>query len=402
MLDMEKGNKMNSQQLIGLSQKYVMQTYRRLPLVFGSGSGMYLIDVEGKKYLDFVGGIATCALGHSHPKFVAAISSQVTKLMHTSNIYHIEEQIHCAKLLAEHSFGDKAFFCNSGAEANEAAIKLARKYGNTILGGKNEIITMKNSFHGRTLATITATGQEKFQQGFAPLPAGFVYANFNDITDLENKISAKTCAVMLEPIQAEGGINMPSEDYLKKVRELCDKHKILMLLDEVQTGMGRTGTLFAYEASGITPDIMTLAKALGAGFPVGAMIATDRVAAAFAPGDHASTFGGNALAMSACRATTEIIFSEKLLENCQRVGNYFFEKLLALKDKKGMIKDVRGKGLILGLELDIEVAEIVKRCYERGLIVGTAGTNVLRFVPPLIIKEKDVDAALNTLSSALE
>jgi predicted acetylornithine/succinylornithine family transaminase len=387
---------------IALGDKYVMGTYKRFPIALTRGTGMQVWDCEGKEYLDFVGGIAVCSLGHAHPQVVAAIQNQAATLMHVSNLYHIPPQIELARLLVENSFADKVFFCNSGAEANEGAIKLARKYGCDVLGGKYEIITMEQSFHGRTLATITATGQSKFQKGFEPLPDGFVYVPFNDLVALEKAITERTCAVMLEPIQAEGGIRVPDEDYLQGVRQICDKYKLLMILDEVQVGMGRTGKLFAYEHAGIVPDIMTLAKALGNGFPVGAMLATDKVASVFAPGNHASTFGGNPLAMAAAKATFEILTQGGVIDHGATIGRYLKNRLEELRSRYSCIKDVRGRGLILGMELDREVADTVGRCIERGVLIGSAGTHVLRFVPPLIVEIEDVDHLINTLEEVLE
>jgi predicted acetylornithine/succinylornithine family transaminase len=343
-------------------------------------------------------GIAVCSLGHAHPGVTAAIAQQAEKLVHVSNLYYSEPQARYAQLLVENSFADKVFFCNSGAEANEAAIKLARKYGHEQLGGKYEMITMKDSFHGRTLATITATGQEKFQVGFAPLVPGFKYVPFDDLPSLEAAISERTCGVLLEPIQAEGGVRVPDAHYLRGVREVCDRRGILMILDEVQVGVGRTGTLFAYQDSGIRPDIMTLAKAMGNGFPVGAMLATDRVSAAFQPGNHASTFGGTPLAMAACIAVFEAIQAEGVLENCRKVGAYFLKRLQMLAESSPRIKEVRGKGLIIGIELSADGAEIVKQCRQKGLLIITSGSgNVLRLVPPLIITENDVDQAVNII-----
>jgi acetylornithine/N-succinyldiaminopimelate aminotransferase len=389
---------MKTEELMGRYAKYVMNTYKRFPLALTRGAGARVWDLEGREYLDMAAGIAVCSLGHAHPGVVAAIGRQAETLMHVSNLYYTEPQAGFARLLVENSFADKVFFCNSGAEANEAAIKLARKYGHERLGGKYELITMKDSFHGRTLATITATGQEKFQVGFAPLPEGFKYAPFDDLPALEAAISEKTCGVLLEPIQGEGGVRIPDAHYLRGVREICDRYGILMILDEVQVGMGRTGTLFAYEDSGIQPDVMTLAKAMGNGFPVGAMLATDSAAAAFQPGNHASTFGGTPLAMAACIAVFEAIREEGVLANCRRVGAHFLERMRRMQGHQPLIKDVRGKGLILGMELAIDGAEIVKKCMEKGLLIITSGAgNVLRFVPPLIITEKDVDQALDIL-----
>lgn len=398
---MEAANKTTAE-WIALGERYVMGTYKRFPLVLTRGSGMTVWDCEGREYLDFIGGIAVCSLGHSHPKVVAAIQHQAATLTHVSNLYHIPPQIELARLLVENSFADKVFFCNSGAEANEGAIKLARKYGCDILGGKYKIITMENSFHGRTLATVTATGQEKFQKGFEPLLDGFVYVPFNDLAALERAVSEETCAILLEPIQAEGGVRVPNEGYLQGVRNICDKHNILMMLDEVQVGMGRTGKLFAYMHEGAAPDIMTLAKALGNGFPIGAMLATDKVAAAFAPGNHASTFGGNPLAMAAGKATIEVMTAEGIIDQGARIGLYLMEKLRELKRRHRCIQDIRGRGLIIGVELDKEVAPVINGCIGEGVLIGSAGTHVLRFLPPLIVEQSDVDRLIATLDRVLE
>jgi len=395
-------NNLSAAEWMLLGNKYLMETYNRFPVVPVKGEGITVYDCEGKAYLDFLGGIAVCSLGHSHPEVVAAIREQASTLTHVSNLYHIPLQIEAARLLVENSFADKVFFCNSGAEANEGAIKLARKYGHEHLGGRDEIITMKNSFHGRTLATITATGQEKFQKGFEPLPQGFIYAPFNDIKALEETITDRTCAVMLEPVQAEGGVIVPHAGYLQKVRALCDEKNVLMILDEVQVGMGRTGKLFAHEHEGIAPDMMTLAKALGNGFPVGALLATENIAASFVPGNHASTFGGNPLAMSAVLATLHVMLREGFMDQVTRLGLYMKQKLEELKEKHRCIKDVRGCGLILGMELDMEVRDIINRCIEEGFLVGTAGTHVLRFLPPLVAENSHVDQLITMLNHILE
>ncbi|MEN6319896.1 MAG: acetylornithine transaminase [Syntrophaceae bacterium] len=394
---------MTTAELMSLSEKYIMSTYKRFPIVLVKGSGARVWDSDGKEYLDFVAGIAVCSLGHSHPNVVDAVKKQVEILTHVSNLYYIEPQIRFAQMLIENSFADKAFFCNSGAEANEAAIKLARKYAHeNMAGDKYELITMKDSFHGRTLATVTATGQTKFQVGFEPLPTGFKYAPFNDIAALEESITDKTCGIMLEPIQGEGGIKIPDDEYLSKVRKLCDDRGILMILDEVQVGMGRTGTLFAYEQYKIKPDIVTLAKAIGNGFPIGVMMATERIASAFQPGNHASTFGGNPLAMASALATLGTILNGGILENVKRVGGYFLNRLEELKSKYSIVKDVRGSGLILGVELNIEGADIVKECMDKGVLINCTGGNVLRFVPPLVVTEKDVDAVVNVLEEVIK
>jgi len=392
----------SSAEWIAEGERYVMGTYKRFPVVLTRGAGMAVWDCEGKEYLDFIGGIAVCSLGHSHPKVVEAIRSQAATLTHVSNLYHIPPQIELARLLVENSFADKVFFCNSGAEANEGAIKLARKYGCDVLGGKYEIITMENSFHGRTIATITATGQEKFRKGFEPLPDGFVYVPYNDLEAIEQAVNDKTCAVMLEPIQAEGGVRVPDNHYLQGVRKICNDRNLLMILDEVQVGMGRTGKLFAYEHDGVVPDIMSLAKALGNGFPVGAMLATDRVASAFAPGNHASTFGGNPLAMAAGKAAFEVLTQEGMIDRGARVGRYMMERLEELKSRHRCMLEVRGRGLIIGVELDREVAGTVGRCLDAGVLIGSAGTHVLRFLPPLIVEEHHVDRLITTLDRVLE
>ncbi|MDD3249862.1 MAG: aspartate aminotransferase family protein [Smithellaceae bacterium] len=394
---------MDEKKIMALADQHIMNTYRRVPVALVKGEGARLWDASGKEYLDFVAGIAVCNLGHSHPKVVKAIKKQAKELMHVSNLYYTKPQGEVAALLTKHSFAAKVFFCNSGAEANEAAIKLARKYAHENLGpDKFELITMKDSFHGRTMATITATGQEKFQFGFTPLLAGFSYVPFNNAAALEAAISPRTCGIMLEPIQGEGGVIIPDDDYLAKVREICDRHKILMIVDEVQTGVGRTGKLFACEYSGVKPDIMTLAKALGNGFPVGAMLATDEVARAFSPGNHASTFGGNLLAMAAAKATLKALIKDGLLGHCQRMGDYFLAKLQDLKARHAIIAEARGRGLMLACSLTIDGADIVRACQEKGLLINCTGGKTLRFIPPLIVEEKDIDAAISILDDVME
>lgn len=395
---------MSTDKLIEESKKYIMNTYGRLPVVFVKGRGTKLYDSDGREYTDFLAGIAVNNLGHCHQKVVVALQKQAQKLMHVSNYYHIEPQIKLAKMLCQHSFADKAFFCNSGAEANEAAIKLARKYAKTNMGeGRYEIITAENSFHGRTLATITATGQPKYQKGFDPLMPGFKYVPFGDVDAVAAAITENTCAVMLEPIQAEGGVNVPREDYFRKLRALLDEKGLLLILDEVQTGMGRTGKLFAYEHFGIEPDIMTLAKALGGGTPIGAMLATEKVAEAFSPGDHASTFGGNPLVCAAAIASLETILEDGwILGQSAALGEYMKKGLMALAARRDVIKDVRGKGLLIGVQLATEAAEVVKEALEAGFLISMAGVNVLRFAPPLIITEDEIDSLIDTLDRLLE
>jgi acetylornithine/N-succinyldiaminopimelate aminotransferase len=393
---------MNTEELIALSDRYIMSTYKRFPIVLTRGLGVHVWDTDGKAYLDLVGGIAVCALGHSHPRVVEAIKRQVEKLTHVSNLYHIENQIYLARLLVENSCLDKVFFCNSGAEANEAAIKLARKYASENMNGRYELITMRDSFHGRTLATVTATGKEQFQVGFAPLPAGFRYVPYNDLAALEAAVTEHTCGVMVEPIQGEGGVVLPVPGYLQGIRKICDEQKLLMIVDEVQTGIGRTGTLFACEHEDVAPDMITLAKALGNGFPIGALMANDRIAAAFVPGNHGSTFGGNPLATAAGIATLETLLDEGILENCRRIGDYFLTRLDDLKQKNSRIREVRGRGLILAIELTVPGADFVIKCMQKGLLINCTNNNVLRFVPPLILTKTDVEKAVGILAEVLE
>ena len=392
-----------TEEIMAQCNKVIIGTYRRQPVVLVKGSGARVWDSDGREYLDFVAGIAVCSLGHSNPKVVEALRRQSELLTHVSNLYYTVPQIELARMLVENSFADKVFFCNSGAEANEAAIKLARKYAHdNPKGDRYEIITMRGSFHGRTLAAITATAQEKFHVGFAPLPEGFRYVPFNDVRALEKAIRKKTCAVMVEPIQGESGVQMPSPDYLEGVRQICDDRGLLLIFDEVQTGLGRTGKLFAHEHFGIRPDIMTLAKALGNGYPLGALLTTDQVASAFGPGTHASTFGGNPLGMAAGIAVLRALLEDGILGNCREVGAYLRERLGELKEKHFMIQEIRGLGLMVGMDLTIDGAAIVQRCLEKGLLINCAGEHILRFVPPLTISKDDVDRAVKILDEALE
>ncbi len=389
---------MDTKALIADSQRYIANTYSRFPIVLVKGQGCKVWDSDGREYLDFVAGLAVCNLGHCHPKVVQAICDQSRKLLHVSNFYHIEPQIELAKALCGNSFADRVFFCNSGAEANEAAIKLARKYAkDNGQAERFEIITMERSFHGRTMATISATGQDKFRKGFDPLLPGFTYVPFNDMEGVLRAITPRTCAVMVEPIQGEGGVNCPSDGYLRDLRELCHKRGIPLIFDEVQVGMGRTGKLFAHEHDGVYPDIMTLAKSLAGGVPIGAMLATEEVAKSFAPGTHASTFGGNPLATAAGLAALSALLEDDLLGNCRRVGDHFLSRLGDLKGRYPFINEVRGKGLIIGVELGFEGDKIVTRCMEEGFLINCTMGNVLRFLPPLIITPEEVDQLIETL-----
>lgn len=389
---------MNSQTMMMLSEKYIAHTYGRYPIVLVRGKGTRVWDMEDKEYLDFVSGLAVCNLGHCHPKVVKAIQDQAQRLIHVSNFYYIEPQIRLASLLCEHSFADQAFFCNSGAEANEGAMKLARKYAKEKMkGDRHDIITMERSFHGRTLATLTATAQEKYHKGYDPLMPGFRYVAFNDIEAVRKAIDSRTCAVMIEPIQGEGGVKCPSEGYLKALREACDEKGILLIFDEVQVGMGRTGKLFAYEHDGVEPDIMTIAKSLAGGVPIGAMLMKKEVGESFKPGDHASTFGGNPLATAAGVAALTAILEEGMLENCQKMGDYFLSRLEAMKKKFPFIQEVRGKGLILGMELKMEGGDIVKKMMAKGILINCTMGNVLRFLPPLIVTREEIDRVVDAL-----
>lgn len=389
---------MNSEQWIEKSDRYIMKTNGRYPIVPVRGEGCRLWDVDGNEYLDFLGGIAVNNLGHCHPKVVAALQKQAAELIHCSNYYQIPQQIELAELLCNHSFADKAFFCNSGAEANEAAIKLARKYSRDTFGPERyEIITAADSFHGRTMATVSATGQEKVQRFFDPLLHGFKHVPFNDVAALEAAVTPTTCAIMLEPIQGESGINMPSPGYFQAVREICDRHGLLLIFDEVQVGVGRTGKLFAYEHFGVTPDIMTLAKALAGGAPIGAMLAKDKFAAAFVPGTHGSTFGGNPLVCAAAIATIRTILEDGLLSRCEEIGEYLTGELENLGGKYPFVKEVRGVGLMIGMALNIPGADIVKKGHQRGVLLNVTHDTVLRFVPALIVTRQEIDTMIAIL-----
>lgn len=392
---------MKNRQILRLTHKYVANTYARFPIALVRGKGVRVWDADGKEYLDFVSGIAVNSLGHGHPAVVRAIQHQTRKLTHVSNLYHIAPQSELARELCLHSFAARVFFCNSGAEANEAAIKLARRYGVEWLGGKYEILSTHNSFHGRTLATLAATGQEKVRAGFGPLPPGFRQVPYDDLGAMEEAIDERTVAILVEPIQGEGGVVVPGKAYLQGLRELCDKRGILLIFDEVQVGMGRTGKLFAYEHFGAEPDIMTLAKALGGGMPLGAMLAKEKVARSFVPGTHASTFGGNPLVCSVGMAVLKTLLQGGVLKNCAKIGKILFDGLQSLKDRFPFIREVRGKGLILGMELDQEGSKIVEDCLQAGLLINCAANKVLRFLPPLTVKKRDIGRGLAILEKIL-
>ena len=390
---------MPTEELKASADQYLMGTYARQPISIVRGRGTKVYDLEGREYVDFVGGIAVNLLGHGHPDLVLAVQKQAAQLIHTSNLYYTEPQVRLARMLVDHSFADQVFFCNSGAEANEAAIKLARRYSHDKYGaGRFEIITMKQSFHGRTMATLTATGQEKVQKGYEPLVPGFSYVTFNHLAELQHALTDKTAAIMLEPIQGEGGVHVVSREYLKAVRELCTQRDILLIFDEVQTGMGRTGTLFAYEQLNVQPDIMTLAKGLGGGVPIGACLATAPVAKAFGPGSHASTFGGNPLACAAALAVFRVLLDGRVLDQARRMGEYLSKGLSECKDRHHLVRDVRGLGLLQGMEVEMDAKTVVADCLKRGFLVNAVGEHVLRFIPPLIITQPEVDRLLEVLS----
>jgi predicted acetylornithine/succinylornithine family transaminase len=384
-----------------LEHQYFMHTIDRVPLTLVRGRGARVWDEDGREYLDFVCGWAVNSLGHCPPVVVNAVAEQVQTLIQASNQFYTIPQIRLAELLLQHSCLDKVFLANSGAEANEGAAKLARRYGEHRLDGAYEIITTTGSFHGRTLAMVAATGQRKFQEPYVPLPSGFINAEYNNIEAIKAVTTDKTCAVMLEPIQGEGGVNIPDDDYLKAVRAWCNEKGILLILDEIQTGIGRTGTLFAYEQYGVEPDVMTLAKGLASGIPIGAILAKDS-ASVFAPGEHGSTFGGNPVACAAAYATLEFIIDNDVAGNAKRMGQYLIAGLERLKDKFKFITDVRGRGLLVALEFDSDIAQpVLMACLDRGLLVNRVKPNALRFIPPLIIGEAEVDEALSILDKAL-
>src|SRR5262245_15483782 len=385
-----------------LAEKHLMAFTKRQPVALVRGEGSRVWDSDGKMYLDFTGGISVTALGHSHPKVVGTLREQAATLLHVSNIFHIPQQAQLAQLLCEHSFADRVFFSNSGAEANETAIKLARKWAKEHgASDRGDIISMRGGFHGRTLATVTATPQEKYHHGYEPLPGGFKYVAYNDLKGLERAIDSRTAAVLVEPIQGEGGIIVPDDGYLPGLRKLCDEAGALLIFDEIQTGMGRTGRLWAYEHSGVAPDIMTLAKALANGIPIGAMLARDDVASVLTPGTHGSTFGGTPFVTSVALATVTTMIEERIPERAARTGRHVMQGLARLRARQSAIQDVRGRGLLVGIELDRAAGPVVDACRDGGLLVLTAGDRVVRLARALIASEADCDRALEILDKAL-
>ncbi len=393
---------LTNEEIFAKDKNDYLPVFARYNIVLDHGDGPYVYDTEGKKYIDFLAGIAVNVVGHNYKPLVDAVSKQASKMIHCSNLYYTEVQVEAAEKLKKLSGMDKVFFGNSGAEANEGAIKLARKYATNIDPEKIQIISALHSFHGRTLATLTATGQDHYHHGFGPLPAGFDYVPYNDIQALEAKMSDKTCAVMLEAIQGEGGVHVPDPDYLPKVRALCDKYNAVLIFDEVQCGMGRTGTFFGCQQFGVKPDIVTLAKGLAGGVPIGAFMATDKVANAFHAGDHGSTFGGNPLACAAACVVLDALIDGNLMENAKEIGAYLQSKFEEYKSKyPNLIKEVRGRGLILGMELTRPGREIANECLDYGAIINCTAGNVLRFVPPLNITKAHVDELISVLDKVL-
>lgn len=393
---------MNNAAIVEMGLEYVMDTYARQPFALVKGEGSWVWDADGNKFLDMVGGIAVNNIGHCHPAVVQALRDQAGILLHCSNLYWIEPQVRLAKMLAENSFGSKVFFCNSGAEANEGAIKLARKWSHNKYGSdRYEIIVTNNSFHGRTLTALTATGQEKYKKGFEPLTPGFKHVPYNDLTALKEAVSPQTCAVLLEPVQGEGGVNPATREYMQGLADLCREKDLLLMLDEVQTGLGRTGRLFAYEHYDIVPDVMTLAKGLGGGVPIGAVVAGGEAAATFKPGEHAATFGGNPLATSAALAAFSVIVDNNLAQEAWDKGEYIKRKVEAMKQGHPVIAGVRGMGLLLGIELTAEGKPVQVSCQDKGLLINCVQAKVLRLVPPLTISYDEIDMGLEIIAQAL-
>ncbi|MBI2432440.1 MAG: acetylornithine transaminase [Candidatus Hydrogenedentes bacterium] len=390
-----------TERIKALNDQYIINTYGARKIALVRGEGTHLWGVDGREYLDLFAGIAVCNLGHCHPAVTEAIREQAGKLLHVSNLYYIEPQVELAELLAQVCFADRWFFCNSGAEANEAALKLARRYWDQKGTPKPLVVAAEQSFHGRTFGALTATGQPKYHQGFAPLLPGISHIPYNDIAALEAALTPEVGAVLLEPLQGEGGVRVPETAYWRQVRDLCDRRGVLLILNEVQTGLGRTGPLFAHQGYGITPDIMTLAKGLANGVPMGALGCTEEVASGFAPGTHASTFGGNPLSSAAALATLKALTAPGFLEHAAAMGEYFRERLRGLASRFECIVEVRGRGLMIGIEFREPVAPLIERMIAAGIICGPAGPNVLRFLPPLIVEEHEVDQGVAVLEQCL-
>jgi acetylornithine/N-succinyldiaminopimelate aminotransferase len=384
------------------ADRVLFRNYKRAPVAFSHGRGVRLFDVDGREYLDFIGGIAVSSLGHAHPALVAAISEQAGRYLHVSNLYQIPEQVAAARRLLAASGLDRAFFCNSGAEANEAAIKLARKRAKAVLGSDAfEILVTENSFHGRTLATLAATGNARYRQGFEPMPAGFRFVPFGDLAAMRSAAGPATCAILVEPVQGEGGIVFPPAGYLEGLRALCNEKGLLLILDEVQTGIGRTGRMFAYQHAGIRPDLVTIAKGVAGGVPAGVLLATEEAAGHFVPGDHGSTFGGNALASAAIVAVLDAIERESLVENARERGAALVAGLEMLRERHPSLEEIRGAGLLVGADLSIDAAPVVEACLARGLLVNAVRPKTLRFAPPLVVSAAEVQRALEILDEAL-
>jgi len=391
---------MNKEEIFKNYDRYILSTYTRTPGIFVKGKGMDLTDIDGKKFLDFFPGWGVNNVGHCHPKVMAGVRDQISKLIHVPNNFYHVNQVKLAKEIIRCSFPGKVFFGNSGTEACEAAIKFSRIYGKGT--GRYQIITMDNSFHGRTLGALAATGQTKYQDGFEPLLQGFTHVPFNDIDALKAAVSDQTVAIMLEPVQGEGGVNIADKEYIVQIRELCDQKNILLIFDEVQTGMGRTGTMFAFEHYGIQPDLMLLAKALGGGLPIGVLVVKESIADTFQPGMHAATFGGSPLVCKAALGAFKAIAADKMLKNTKIMSTYLLEKLNQLKEKFNCITDVRGLGLMIGIELNVEGKQIYEECFDRGLIINCTQGNILRLMPALNVTKKQADKALHILEKALE
>ncbi len=397
------GRLIQTRSVVEEADRVLFRNYKRAPVAFTHGKGTRLFDLEGREYLDFIGGIAVSSLGHAHPALVRAVSEQAARYIHVSNLYQIPEQVEAARRLVAASGLDRAFFCNSGAEANEAAIKLARKRGKAVKGREShEILVAEHSFHGRTLATVAATGNPRYQEGFEPMPAGFRFVPFDDVEAMRRAVGPATAAILVEPIQGEGGVLVPSAGYLAGLRALCDETGLLLMLDEVQTGVGRTGKMFAYQHAGIRPDVVTLAKGVAGGVPAGVTLATEDAASYFVPGDHGSTFGGNALASAAICAVLDAIEGEGLIENAAAQGARLVTGLEALRGKQPALTEIRAAGLLVGADLSVDAAPVVEACRSRGLLVNAVRPKTLRFAPPLVVTEAEVDAALQVLDSALE